>query len=242
MNPQSQNHALGYIMEALSFHLRLIPDIPRSSSSPSRRFLFLYRIRKSKQNKIKTNMATKPPRFPSDQDTPEKAEAFAEVERIVKELHGPSFKVKNDDGNFLGPFSVLAAAPKTFAPYLEYTVSFIKVPYLTAKERELAILAAVSVTKSAYVEMAHRKIGIAQGLSETQVERASNGILPIEGLSDREESLYELSLRLARGFGKIDDERFDAAVTLLGREGVSQVAQLVGGYMLVSLLVSVADI
>ncbi|KAL2063574.1 hypothetical protein VTL71DRAFT_5379 [Oculimacula yallundae] len=187
-------------------------------------------------------MATKPPRFPSVPDTPEKAEAFAEVERIVKELHGASFKVKDDNGNFLGPFAVLAAAPKSFMPYLEYTLAFIKLPHLNSKERELAILAAVSVTKSEFVDFAHRNIGMAQGLSQAQVDSASKGLAPIEGLSDREKSIYELSLRLARGFGKIDDEKFDLAITLLGRDGVSQVAQLVGGYMLVSLLVNVADV
>ncbi|KAH8810687.1 hypothetical protein F5884DRAFT_258653 [Xylogone sp. PMI_703] len=187
-------------------------------------------------------MTTKTPRFPSVQDTPEKAEAFAEVERIVKNLHGASFKVKDDNGNFLGPFGVLSSAPKTFVPYLDYTLAFFKLPHVTPKERELAILAAVSVTKSEFVTYAHHKIGIAQGLSQTQVEHASSGRVPIEGLSDREESIYELSLSLARGFGIIDDKQFDSAVTLLGREGVSQVAQLVGGYILVSLLVSVGDV
>lgn len=186
-------------------------------------------------------MAGKAPRFPSEFDTPEKRDTFAEVERIVKNLHGDSFKVKDGNGNFLGPFGVLSSELKTFVPYLEYTLAFFKLPHVTPRERELAILAAVSVTRSEFVEYAHHKIGIMQGMSQDQVEDASGGRVPV-GLSDREESIYKLSLNIARGFGMIDDNQFDSAVLLLGKAGISQVAQLVGGYILVSTLVNIGDV
>ncbi|KAI9654394.1 MAG: hypothetical protein M1821_006710 [Bathelium mastoideum] len=189
----------------------------------------------------KTDMATKGPRFPSDSQTPEQKHAFEETERIVKQLEGESFQLKDAQGNFLGPFGILSYTPTTFLAFLNYSQSFFILPHLTHRERELSVLATVSVTNSEYVEYAHQKIGMSVGLSQTQVERGSRGRVPV-GLSDREECIYELALDLAKGYGTVRENQFDSAVGLLGKEGVAALAQLVGGYMLTSLLVNVADV
>ncbi|KAF2763049.1 hypothetical protein EJ05DRAFT_534472 [Pseudovirgaria hyperparasitica] len=184
-------------------------------------------------------MVAKAPRFPSVFGSQEQKEAFEQTERDVKELQGESFSFKDAQGNFLGPFGVLCYTPSTFKPFLSYSKSYYTLPHLTPKERELTTLATVSVTKSDYVEYAHQKIGISLGLTQDQVERASAGHLP-KGLSDREECVYELALSVARGFGNIKDKQFDSAVALLGKEGVAALAQLVGGYLLISTMESVA--
>lgn len=188
-----------------------------------------------------TDLASKGPRFPPDGQTDEQKAALAEAERLVKLVYGENFQLKDSEGNLLGPFGILSYASNTLLPYLNYSQSYVTLPTITAKERELCVLATVSVTKSAYIEYAHKQIGISVGLTQDQVDRASKGRTP-EGLTDREEFVYELAVNMAKDFGVIKDKDFNSAVSVLGKDGVSQVAQMVGGYMLSSVLVTVADV
>src|SRR4051812_28337157 len=181
---------------------------------------------------------TREARFPADEQTPEQQAAFAEAERIVQQTLGSSFKVKDDQGNLLGPFGILSYAPTTFLTYLNYTQSYTTLPHLTPKERELSVLATASVTKSAYISYAHKNIGISVGLTADQAQSASEGKVP-DDLEDRERFVYELALKTAQRFGIMDDKLFESAVAEIGREGVSQLAQMVGGYLLSSVLVNV---
>jgi hypothetical protein len=41
-----------------------------------------------------------------------------------------------------------------------------------------------------------------------------------------------LALEMARRFGTLSDEMFEGAVGVIGRDGVAQLAQIVGGYLL----------
>jgi hypothetical protein len=188
-----------------------------------------------------TNTATKALRFPSDGQTAEQKSALAEAARIAKQIYGSSYTLEDAQGNLLGPFGILSYTPKSFLGYLNYTQQYATLPYITAKERELCTLATVSVTKSAYINYAHQKIGISVGLTKEQVERASKGHVP-KKLTDREELVYELALDIAKDFGFLKTKDFKEAVSVIGREGIAQVAQMVGGYMLSSVLVTVADV
>ncbi|KAF2683469.1 hypothetical protein K458DRAFT_419072 [Lentithecium fluviatile CBS 122367] len=180
-------------------------------------------------------------RFPADEQTPEQQAAFTEAERRVKEVYGSSFKLKDDHGNLLGPFGILSYAPTTFLPFLNYTQSYATLPSLTPKERELSVLATASVTKSVYILYAHKSIAVTVGLTPKQAQDASEGEIP-EHLAQREQFVYRLALKMATDFGVISDEVFGDAVTEIGREGVAQLAQVVGGYLSGSILVSVADV
>jgi hypothetical protein len=186
--------------------------------------------------------ASKPKsRFPLDSQTAEQKAAFAEAERLVLATLGSSFKLKDDQGNLLGPFGILSYTPKTFLPYLNYTSSYTSLTSLTAKERELSVLATASVTKSDYILYAHKSIGISVGLTKRQAEDAADGDTP-DNLSDREEFVYELALKMAKKFGVLSDKQFKEAVDVIGREGIAQLSQVVGGYLLSSVLVNVADV
>lgn len=180
-------------------------------------------------------------RFPADQQSPEQKAAFAEAERLVKATYGSSFQLKDGNGNLLGPFGILSYTPTTFLSYLNYTQAYTILPHLTAKERELSILATASVTESEYIIYAHKSIGISVGLTKKQVKDASEGEVP-EGLGKRERFVYKTALRIARKFGTMSDDLFDEAVQQLGRDGIAQLSQEVGGYLLSSVLVNVADV
>jgi hypothetical protein len=78
---------------------------------------------------------------------------------------------------------------------------------------------------------AHQRIGISAGLTEEQIRDAREERRP-EGLGDREENMYVLALEMARCFGTLSDEILEGAVGVIGRDGVAQLAQIVGGYLL----------
>lgn len=181
------------------------------------------------------------PRFPATSQTPEQAAATAEAERLVTLAFGPSFQLKDAQGNLLGPFSTLSYTPSTLLPFLNYSASFVGLETLTGKERELAVLATCFVTKAEYALYAHQRIGISLGLTEQQAQEASDGMVP-GGLEKREDVVYGLALEMAKGFGRLSDAMFESAVGELGRDGVAQLAQVVGGYMLSSMLINVAAV
>ncbi|KAF2656620.1 hypothetical protein K491DRAFT_553035, partial [Lophiostoma macrostomum CBS 122681] len=155
--------------------------------------------------------------------------------------YGSSFQLKDADGNLLGPFGPLSFTTNTLLPYLNYTSATTQVGVITPKERELATLATVSVTGSEYIIYAHKKIGISVGLTQKQVNDAAKGHVPNK-LGDREQYVYVLALKLANDYGSISDRTFKNAVKELGRNGTSQVAQMVGSYLLSSVLVNLADV
>lgn len=143
------------------------------------------------------NMSKSTTRFPPNGQTAEQQAAFAEAEQVVQQAYGSSFQLKDAQGNLLGPFGLLSYTPTAFLPYLNYSQSFATLPYITAKERELSILATTSVTKSAYILYAHKSIGISVGLAADQADAASEGKVSY-GLQDREKFVYDLALKMAK--------------------------------------------
>lgn len=188
-------------------------------------------------------MPTSPstPRFPTSSLPPSTLAELADAEIAVHNTIDPNIQLKDSSGNLLGPFGPLAYTPSTLPPYLAFATAINTTPHLSTRERELVVLATTSVTKSAYIAYAHSKAGAAAGLSEEQVDAASRGCDAGEvgGLSEREGVVYSLGLEMTRGFGRLGDEAFEGAVGVLGREGVSAVAQVVGAYFLGAVLVEV---
>ena len=115
-------------------------------------------------------------------------------------------------------------------------------PLLTARERELVILATCGVARAEFCIQSHVKIGMEAGLSQGQAEGAVRGEEEVDGLEEREREVYGLGLVIARGVGKVEDGVFERGVEVLGRDRVSAVAQVVGLYYLAGVLVNVADV
>lgn len=185
------------------------------------------------------------PRFPSTSLTPEQNATLAAAEAAILSEYGTAVSIRDANGTLLGPFGPLSFTPTVLTPYLDHVVAVTRAaaPYISARERELVILATASVTRAEFVRTAHETIGVGAGLTRAQVEAAGRGER-VEGLEEREELVYGLGVEMARGFGKLGDERFEEVVGVegLGREGVSAVAQVVGMYFLAGVLVNVADV
>ena len=111
----------------------------------------------------------------------------------------------------------------------------------SARERELCVLAVMAVYDVPFVLYAHSRIAMQLGLSEEQVSSASNGTTP-EGISEDEAMVYTTALELARSRGPLEEQTFQHAESVLGKERVARVAQVVGFYLYSSTLLNVGAI
>jgi 4-carboxymuconolactone decarboxylase len=185
-------------------------------------------------------MASRFPPIPSSDLSDSQKQANEEAEKTVRAAFGSSFSLTDSNGTLLGPFTVLTYTPNSFVPYLHHTASVLLTSLFSARERELATLAVCSVTKAEYVRYAHMKIGMAVGLSEEQVDGAVEGKLDL-GLEGREMLVYELALVMAKSFGKLNDEAWERGRTVLGRDGMAALSQIVASYLHSSILVNLAQ-
>ncbi|KAF2732130.1 hypothetical protein EJ04DRAFT_578570 [Polyplosphaeria fusca] len=173
---------------------------------------------------------------PPSLHTPQQASALASATTAIHAAYGPNAPILITDasGALQGPFSILLHTPSTFEPYVHFASAVVTLPNLSARERELVALACVSVTRAPYVRYAHRRIGVGVGLSEGQVREAGEGRVPGGLGGEREEVVFEVGLGMGRGFGRVAEEEWGRGVRVLGVEGMSAVAQVVGVFLLAS--------
>jgi 4-carboxymuconolactone decarboxylase len=111
---------------------------------------------------------------------------------------------------------------------------------ISRKQRELAILAVLSVYNAPYVLYAHSKISKQAGFSDEQISEASRGIVPA-GLTEEEVAAYTAALQIASSRGPLEGRPWDQAQKTLGREKIAGLAHLVSGFIYVALLTNIGD-
>ena len=156
------------------------------------------------------------------------------------EAYGPTFKFLGDDGSPKGPFPPLLYTPSTFVPYLKVSRDMLTYPTFVPKQRELAVLATAGVTQAQYIVYAHKHIGMSLGWSQEQVDDAAAGEAP-KGLEEKDTLIYDLSLEMARNFGRLEDRSWERGEKELGKEAMAALSQIVGSIMLSSCLVNITD-
>ena len=97
-------------------------------------------------------------------------------------------------------------------------------PHVTARVRELAILAVCATHTIPFVSYAHSRVAASLGLSSEQVNTALKG-------EENEEATYKLALELGKSRDVLDQNTWEESVKVLDKEGVARVAQVVGCYL-----------
>jgi len=123
----------------------------------------------------------------------------------------------------------------------DYIMNLTSHPLLTARERELAILAAGAFSRCTYEIYAHSIIARKTGLSEEQVQDAVEGKVP-EGLGEREKVVSEFANKLVGGKGALDEELFGQTTEAIGKDAVLALMQLVSVYSYVCLMLNAGAI
>jgi 4-carboxymuconolactone decarboxylase len=146
---------------------------------------------------------------------------------------GPQhFDLTDPDGSLVGPFNALLLSPELGTALQGVGASIRYRTALTEREREIAILIVAAHWDSKFERSAHEGIGLAAGLTETELGLIRVGGIP--ELSDpRELACAHLTHAMVRG--DVDDQTWKAWTPAVGNVTVFELSTLAGYYATLAL-------
>ncbi|MCX6594723.1 MAG: carboxymuconolactone decarboxylase family protein [Acidobacteria bacterium] len=148
--------------------------------------------------------------------------------------------ILNDQGALIGPFPAMLHFPQFGIPALLLHRALSAEARLPKTVREVAILAVGAAFGARYEVYAHEITAAAVGLSPSQIATLAAGGRP-DGLSDQEAIAFDVSRALVSG-QTLHASTYARVTSLLGREGVGELAFLVGGYSLIAIILNCFDV
>jgi alkylhydroperoxidase family enzyme len=148
--------------------------------------------------------------------------------------------VRDAAGALVGPFPAMLHFPRFGVPALVFQRSLAAEARLPKTVREVAILTVGAAFGARYELYAHEITAEAVGLSAAQIATLAAGGRPA-GLGDEEAIAHDVAHVLTRGH-ILPASTYARALQLLGREGVGELAFLVGGYCLIAMVLNAFDV
>ncbi|HEY9392307.1 MAG TPA: carboxymuconolactone decarboxylase family protein [Mycobacteriales bacterium] len=147
---------------------------------------------------------------------------------------GPQlFSLTDEQGSLAGPFNAMLLAP-SLGDALQRLGGAIRYQgALSARCRELAILAVAAHRECGFELRAHERIGAHIGLSEAELAAVVSGA-PLE-LADPEEAAVLATTRELVTRADLDEAAYARAVEALGEAKLFELTTLVGYYSLLAL-------
>jgi AhpD family alkylhydroperoxidase len=143
----------------------------------------------------------------------------------------------DEAGRLLGPFAVMLLAPEVGNVMQQVGAKIRFAAALTARERELAILAVAGCLRSDFERLAHEPAARKLGLTADQIYAALSGRVP-DGLGDEEALVCRLA-RVMTAERTLPDEDYEDGLAGLGRERLADLTWLVGYYSALALSLAV---
>ena len=148
----------------------------------------------------------------------------------------------NEHGGLRGPFNAFVHAPGV-GRHLSALGAAVR--YGTSIERRLTELAIITVGARWQAEFewwAHARMARRHGVADAVVDAIGRGEYPpFDEERQDERTVYSVASQLARS-GQLSQETCDAAVRLLGEEGLVELITLCGYYTLISFLLNGLDV
>jgi 4-carboxymuconolactone decarboxylase len=148
--------------------------------------------------------------------------------RIIPWANDAHFQSTAEDGRLIGPFNPALLNPAIAAPFLDLQFAEQVHTSLSARVREIVILAVGAVWQADYELYAHLAVARKTGLSEDAARVVATGGLP-DGLSDDELIALRLTQQLSTSH-RVDESLYRDAETAFGAKGLIDIAFLVGIY------------
>jgi 4-carboxymuconolactone decarboxylase len=145
--------------------------------------------------------------------------------------------ITDDEGRLLGPFGLMLLAPGIGEAVQELGAALRFRGTMTARARELAILAVAVDAGSHFEWWAHERAARAAGLTTGQLQQLLDREVP-DGLDEQERCCVETVTALRRTGGLTDDAH-RRAESVLGRAGLAELVWLVGYYGTLALALEV---
>lgn len=179
-----------------------------------------------------------PPLAP-DTLTPELRHVHDEVAALVGRTQ-QRIVVLDAEGRLIGPFPAMLHFPQFGVPALVFQRSLSTAARLPKTVREVAILTVGAAFGARYELYAHEITAAEVGLSPAQIATLAAGDRPSD-LSDTEAIAHEVARVLTRGH-ILPASTYARAIELLGRDGIGELAFLVGGYGLIAMVLNAFDV
>lgn len=131
-------------------------------------------------------------------------------------------------GSIPGPYKIWLSAAPLAARLKDLSDYLLREGMLSARAREIAILVTAQRLGAPFIEAAHRKLALDAGLPQAAIDAICEGRSPVLG-DEHESAVYEAAIAMHAHL-QPDDEAFGRAVAILGHQGLSELAALLGFY------------
>ena len=148
--------------------------------------------------------------------------------RIVPWANDAQFQSTAEDGRLIGPFNPALLNPAIAAPFLDLQFAEQMHTSLSARVREVVILAVGAVWQADYELYAHLAVARKTGLSEEAARAVAAGRIASD-LSYDELIALRLTQQLSTSH-RVDESLYRAAETAFGPKGLIDIAFLIGIY------------
>jgi 4-carboxymuconolactone decarboxylase len=184
--------------------------------------------------------ANLPPRLdliaPPDLDDAQRA-LYAAITGGPRASQAGTVPITDESGRLLGPFAVMLLTPEVGDAVQQVGAKIRFAAALSARERELAILAVAGVLRSDFERLAHEPAALRAGLTKDQVNAVLSGQVP-DGLAGDEALVSRLAQAMTADRNLSDDD-YAAGVAALGKERLAELTWLVGYYSALALSLAV---
>ena len=181
-----------------------------------------------------------PPRLdliaPADLDDAQRA-LYEAITGGPRASQAGTVPIVDEAARLLGPFAVMLLTPEVGNAMQQVGAKIRFSTALSARERELAILAVAGVLRSDFERLAHEPAALRAGLTRAQVSAVLSG-RPPEGLTGDEPLICRLALKMTAERNLVDED-YAAGVAGLGRERLAELTWLVGYYSALALSLAV---
>lgn len=148
--------------------------------------------------------------------------------RIVPWANDAQFQSTAEDGRLIGPFNPALLNPAIAGPFLDLQFAEQLHTSLSARVREVVILAVGAVWRADYELYAHLAVARKTGLSEEAARAVATGGLP-DDLSYDETIALRLTRELSTSH-RVDESLYRVAENIFGAKGLIDIAFLIGIY------------
>lgn len=179
------------------------------------------------------------PSLPREALSPELREVHDGIVNLVSQAQ-EHIVMQDSQGALVGPFPALFHFPRFGVPAALFQRALETEGRLTNALRQVAILAVGASYGARYEIYAHEITGLHSGLSPAKIATLASGGRPAD-LSEEEAIVYDISQCLVSG-RILPTSTYERGKLLLGADEMGELAYLIGGYCLISVLLNFFDV
>lgn len=172
------------------------------------------------------------PLAPADLD-PEQQEVYRSIAGGPRASGPQAFALTDADGRLNGPFDAMLRSPTVGAALQALGGAIRYGSVLSARARELAILAVAAAEDSSFERYAHEAVARTIGLTEADLAAVRAGSA-VAG-ADVEETVVLDTARVLLARADLDDDEYARALGTLGERGLVELTALIGYYRTLAL-------